>query len=335
MITLLDRFLKGETSAAEEQQLLEWFRQPTTEAGLLAHYQRRWEEANTTISPEMANRMFLQLTAEIEQKSTPNSISIQKSKQPLWQWVVKIAVAAIVVLCASIGSYYYGQQTQESLVARGEMMETFVPYGTRKQIVLPDGSTVWLNAGSVLLHPKTFKGNTRAIYLSGEGNFEVAVDKKKPFIVRTKHLDVEALGTSFGVEAYPGSEITSATLEEGAVRINFNTRHHSPTLLKPNQRIVYHHKRQEIERSNVNAALYASWVNGYMVFKDETFDRIVSHIERQYNVRINYKTQPFKDKRYYLRFAPDETIDQVMGVFSIAADHFSYTIKNSEITIKE
>ena len=84
-----------------------------------------------------------------------------------------------------------------------QLIECFVPKGEKaKQIFLPDGSEVWVNAESILIYPNTFKGDTRTLFLNGEANFKVSRDKKKPFIVKTATLDIEALGTTFNVESY-------------------------------------------------------------------------------------------------------------------------------------
>ena len=94
-----------------------------------------------------------------------------------------------------------------------QLIECFVPKGEKaKQIFLPDGSEVWVNAESILIYPNTFKGDTRTLFLNGEANFKVSRDKKKPFIVKTATLDIEALGTTFNVESYSNSPQTIATL---------------------------------------------------------------------------------------------------------------------------
>jgi ferric-dicitrate binding protein FerR (iron transport regulator) len=126
-------------------------------------------------------------------------------------------VAAIVTVSFASGAachYYWAKQPEQ--VA---FVETIVPLGSKSELKLPDGSTVWLNAGSTLRYPTDYGRATRDIYLEGEGYFKVAKQQEKPFTVHTAWSKIRALGTEFNVKAYPGEELVETTLIKGEVAI--------------------------------------------------------------------------------------------------------------------
>ena len=141
-----------------------------------------------------------------------------------------------------------------------QLIECFVPKGEKaKQIFLPDGSEVWVNAESILIYPNTFKGDTRTLFLNGEANFKVSRDKKKPFIVKTATLDIEALGTTFNVESYSNSPQTIATLEEGKIKISTKDSIPHETILSPNEQFIYDSNTHSREINIVDAQRLSNW----------------------------------------------------------------------------
>lgn len=260
-------------------------------------------------------------------------ISSQKQSPKYLKFNVLIKYAAIVAVAflSSVSIYYFS--ANNALNQPTEFVEFFVPYGKCQKILLADGSTVWLNAGSVLIYPKEFTANTRSVYLSGEANFDVAKNPNQPFIVKTNHLNVEALGTVFSVKSYPGSAFTIATLEEGSIQVDVDDKLNTSSVLKPNEQLSYSHNTGEISIDKVDAAKLSSWKEGYLLFRDAKFEDIVSTLERKYNVDINYDSQKFNTQSYYVRFNPNESLDEALKVLSQITGNFKYTIHNSTVNI--
>lgn len=160
------------------------------------------------------------------------------------------------------------------------------PKGGQYEVVLPDGTHIWLNAASVLKYPVRFAKTERTVELTGEAYFEVAKDPAKPFIVRAADQVVNVLGTHFNINGYPDEKIWKATLLEGAVQIS-SKGNQAPVTLKPGQE--YESDRGNVSVREVNALESIAWKNGEFVFNDEPLESIMNKIARWYDVNIIYE----------------------------------------------
>lgn len=158
------------------------------------------------------------------------------------------------------------------------------PLGGQYQIILPDGSKVWLNAASSLKFPATFSGNERRVELVGEAYFEVAKNKEKPFKVSANNMQVEVLGTHFNIMAYRNENSTNTTLLEGSVKI---IRGNESRTIKPGQQAKA--GDNNIQVLNVNAEDAMAWKNGYFNFSHENIEVIMRKIARWYNIETVYE----------------------------------------------
>jgi len=161
------------------------------------------------------------------------------------------------------------------------------PRGGQYKVVLPDNSIVWLNAASSLRFPIAFTGNTREVELVGEGYFEVAHHKQKPFIVTSTDQQTIVKGTKFNITSYPDDVKKTTTLLEGSVLVKKTSdMGHDDLLLQPNEQVVLQHNR--FTKSHVNAADAISWKNGKFVFNDTPLKNIMQQLARWYDVEIVY-----------------------------------------------
>ena len=161
------------------------------------------------------------------------------------------------------------------------------PRGGTYQIVLPDGSKVWLNAASEIKFPASFEQTkTRTVKLIGEAYFEVAKDKNKPFIVETEQQQVKVLGTHFNINAYPDEKRIRTTLLEGSVQLAYGAK---DLILKPGQQTSLTGKN--IELSDVDTEEAIAWKNGNFVFNDEDLQSIMRKVARWYDVEVVYQDQ--------------------------------------------
>jgi transmembrane sensor len=165
------------------------------------------------------------------------------------------------------------------------------PRGGQYQVVLPDGSKVWLNSASSLKYPAAFTGTNRQVELNGEAYFEVAKDKAHPFKVKTNKETVEVLGTHFNINSYSDEPTIKTTLLEGSVKI---TTANQQQIIKPGEQAVLGSslKIQQADEEEVLA-----WKNGLFMFNDEPLESIMRKVSRWYDVDIQYgdidKTQSF------------------------------------------
>jgi transmembrane sensor len=161
-----------------------------------------------------------------------------------------------------------------------------VPKGGNYTITLQDGTQVWLNSASSLTYPVSFNGKTRSVELKGEAYFEVAQNKKSPFIVNARQSKVTVLGTHFNVMAYENRPSVNTTLLEGSVRLSAGSQ--TAVLVPGEQGIAdLNNARINVTKANINYAM--AWKNGYFMFQNDTIEDIMEQISRWYDVEVEYR----------------------------------------------
>lgn len=203
-----------------------------------------------------------------------------------------------------------------------------VPRGKRSSLQLPDGSKVWVNAGSVLRFPSTFSSEKRMIQVQGEIYIEVVRDESKPFYVQTPKFTVNVLGTSFNVSAYSDEELQSVVLVKGQVAVK--TEMNEEIKLIPNQKLEMNdHKNKVVP---VDVYDYTSWKDGILQFKGETVAEVLKRLSRYYNVEI--KCDPsVAGRRCGGELILFDDVNQVMKSLSLLYE-FTYRFESETIIIE-
>ncbi|SMD01542.1 FecR family protein [Pedobacter africanus] len=200
-------------------------------------------------------------------------------------------------LVIDVSNLKYNDGTDvESAVKEGasfakETMTISTPLGGTYQVALPDGTKIWLNAGSSLKFSAAWKGQPeRKVWLSGEGYFEVAkTARHSSFIVVTAKQQVEVLGTHFNISSYADEHHTATTLLEGSVRVSSALPGvPDDVVLKPNQQSVLTNNNR-ITVKTVDTEQAVAWKNGLFIFNDEPLHQIMKQIARWYNVKVVYE----------------------------------------------
>ena len=190
--------------------------------------------------------------------------------------------SGISVSHTSSGELIYKAMDNAKSTTAYHTLETFK--GEQQQLLLPDGTHVWLNAASSIKFPTAF-GQTRSVSVSGEVYFEVAHDPSKPFLVSSSGQEVEVLGTHFNINAYSDEPATETTLLEGKVKIS--TQVAGSSILKPGQQAKQAAGR--IELNQISSEEVIAWKNGYFMFESEDIGSIMRKISRWYNVEVSYE----------------------------------------------
>jgi hypothetical protein len=208
-----------------------------------------------------------------------------------------------------------------------------VPYGKRFNIVFSDGSKAYLNSGSFIRYPVKFiEDKKREVFLEGEAFFDVAENKNELFIVNSNGINVEVYGTKFNVRNYSEDFNSDIVLVEGSVGIN-NSEVSELTMLKPGFKGSVDKENFRVETSKVNTKIYTSWIDGEVIFRNETFSQILKKLERLYNVTIiNNKNESLDEVFNAAIDVENENIEQVLEYFN-KIYNIEYQIFNNKIII--
>jgi len=211
-----------------------------------------------------------------------------------------------------------------------------VPYGKRFDVVLSDGTHVFLNSGTSLRYPiKFIDGVDRDVFLIGEAYFDVTSDKEHPFIVHADNMNLEVLGTKFNISHYSEDGNINTVLVEGSVELYKDKRNSnnkvSSTLLKPGFKAEWNKVNHKVAIENVDTRIYTSWVEGKLIFRNSTFRQIRTKLERHYNVTIKNRNSDLDSQLFDATF-DIETINEVLETFS-KSYAIDYVIVNNEVII--
>lgn len=192
--------------------------------------------------------------------------------------------------------------------------------GKDYKIILPEGTIAHLNSGSSLKFPSIFSNDLREVEVTGEVLFDVQQDVNRPFIVKTKSMLIEVLGTSFNVNSYEDNNSVYTTLISGSLKV---TDFKNSVILSPNQQAIYSKENSSITVKEVETDIYSSWSQGDFVFKDEKLINIIKSINRWYDFNFIFRDNECKDIRIGMNIKREESFDKIFetlknsGLFSL------------------
>ncbi|SKD00595.1 FecR family protein [Chitinophaga ginsengisegetis] len=351
---LIGRKLAGEASAEELQEL---------EGLLRAHPDLHFPvEAITDIwktTPDPADRAegedaHTRLISRMQEKGIAIGLPTEEQQAAIFQletrtrspWLRYLAAAALAGILITAAAWWWrpaGKAAHSPAIS-----EVTTRNGSRTSIQLPDGSHVWLNAGSKLTYNKDFGNNNREVNLSGEAFFDIAKNADYPFIIHTARMDVRVLGTRFNLKAYPGDKMTEATLLQGSIEASLASRPGERIILKPTEKILVSDDSLHEVKTNdpvmavkhltyyaeqEDAIVETSWMENKLVFRDESFASLAARMERWYGVTIQFADKKKEELRFTGVFA-QENIQQALQALQMTAA-FNYTIHGTEIIINQ
>ena len=289
---LFSKVLTGNASREEKLAFEKWVHQSDENRTVFNDYKKVWQ------STEILKKYDLDKAKLMTQIKILEKLKAARGFFFYWQ-----RAAAVLIIPILIYSAYF---ILSNASPNSEIVENVTtPYGARTSFHLPDGSVVWLNAGSTISYPKHF-GKNREIKLNGEAYLEVQKDKK-PFIVKSVYGDVKVLGTKFNVFAYE-NEPFRTTLVEGAVAIK-DFQNSKELILEPGFQYTAQKGSGILEK--VIPEMYTSWKDGKMVFRREPFGLVAKRLERWFNVSIKLEGEAIKNL-WYTGTIEMETVSEVL-----------------------
>ena len=288
-IELLHRLIAGTTTEEENRELMEWFRQCASKEEFFMLFETAWKESPDEMPRDVQERMYRRLSRELDEKKTKTILLRSRFSWKVWP---QIAVACIIIVLGLVNYRMNDKQKQLST----QNFTVFAEKGQRAFITLPDSTKVWLNSDTKISYPADYGLKERNVTLVGEAYFEVAKNPDKRFIVEAKGMQVEALGTSFNVNAYQNDNKIIASLFSGSVRVSYD-RH--VAILKPHESVKVDLLNRSFSRykdeSMQNIAL---WRKNEITFDGESLEEITHIMSRLYNTTICIEDESLKKVCY-------------------------------------
>ncbi|MBR5350612.1 MAG: FecR family protein [Prevotella sp.] len=239
------------------------------------------------------------------------------------KWLAAAAILLLILL--PLGSYWRGSTDVKDSFSD---MEIVTANGSNTRLTLPDGSLVWLNAGSKITYSQGFGVADRQLRLEGEGYFEVEHNEKLPFEVKTTDVNLRVLGTQFNFRNYSEDATVTVSLIKGKVFLDNN--HNSQSLeLNPNEKMTYDKSTRKMTKCSFNAVRSNSWTHHVIAFDDEPLQQIANDLMRAYNVKIEV-AEDLKDYTFYGSFNLDSnSIEDILKALSMA-NQMQYKYQNGK-----
>lgn len=322
-IQLFDKFLLKQASTEEIQVLIQWLK---SEGSFQDWADEEWNAAASEMDTKLQRKLFGEIKEKISQIDRTCLPEKENRPRKFYLWSARVASVILLLLMTGLSVYYY---TMSQMIMPDMIVS--VEKGQKANVVLPDGSKVWVNSDSRLSYGSRFNQKERVLSLEGEAYFEVTPDKDRPFIVETDELAVRALGTSFNVKSYEEEKDASTVLMTGKVEV---TSDYDRLVLNPNERIVFNKQTGHMEKSTVeNTGDYINWKYNALTFNGETFENIVHTLERYYNTRIVFESETLK--KYRFTGTPGNTsLESILQILSLTSP-LSYEVRDSMIILRE
>ncbi|REA64327.1 hypothetical protein DSL64_01900 [Dyadobacter luteus] len=268
-----------------------------------------WEELREEVSPEPVSLIF----------NTAHIVRIPTS----------FAACIAVIFSVWYLSGKSGFSPQDSKSASVAFKSLRTSGGERRKYELPDGTVVFLNAGSELRYPENFTDTSRTAWLTGEAFFEVAKDSLRPFTIHTSHSETRVLGTAFSLKAYVEDPMTTLIVQEGKVRFSDTENKESHLILTANEKGIL--QSGQLESSNVYAAGYTGWKENKLVLNNQQLTEIVPILERWYGIKVNVSSSELGIRRCTGTFA-NPTLKSLMASLGYSMN-FKYKIHDNDVLI--
>ncbi|WP_170117580.1 FecR family protein [Chitinophaga ginsengisoli] len=317
---LLGYLVNNNINAEDYEELMQYLGEATENPALQSTIDRIWAELTPTqqLNPDESDALYQQIT--------DNPRFVQQPIHIKRRWLSYAAVI-LLLLATGAGTYLWFASSRTTSLAYKEVS---VPPGQRLQLKLADSSIVWLKAGSTLRYPVSFTGNTRELFLSGEGYFDVTHRDNQPFLVHTGGVTTKVLGTAFNIQAYD-QQLTVAVVNgkvsvaEGDTKLG---------VIVANQLLEYHLQNKQVALKDTIAGNMIAWTKGELILDNVTMEEAAVTIGKWYNVAIVFADPELKKSRFSFSFLHEENIGEVMNMIS-QLNGFSYHIEGDTITISK
>ncbi len=315
---ILIKYLRGYFSLNEKAVVDEYFTGKRYDKELTEVLKEHWDELN---SGNVADRKDLSPVLD----RIGHELSLRPARRIstlklVLQWYAK---AAAILLFPVLAATFFWSRTDNPSDA---WIEIHSPFGAQTRFTLPDGSSGWLNSGSVIKYPLEFRSE-RTVKLNGEAYFDVMKNPASPFTVHTGSVDVKVTGTSFNVVSYDTDSLSEIVVTSGKIEVLFGKGKAGLSLL-PDERLVYHKQTGNLVKSLVDVQGFTSWKTGRLIFLNDNLDEAVRKIARFYHAKI--RVDPEVDRNQSFRaIVEKESLEEVLRYMKLTMN-LDYAIQEQK-----
>jgi ferric-dicitrate binding protein FerR (iron transport regulator) len=359
--SLIIKYLEGKATLNETKQIAEWLDIDNKNRLYFITLKKTFIELklNKQDNNSSAKTAYQKFCDRIEHEEQLKEVEDDSEYSIFSNQFLKYAAILIIFLVVGGGAFLIGRMSNK--VQNNSYCEISAPLGGKSSVVLPDGTKIWLNAGSKIKYDGEFNINSRELFLEGEAYFDVS-KKKLPFIVHTSDIDIRVFGTSFNVKSYPDEDRIETTLVEGSIRIE-SKESNEPLYLSPKEKLIFHKLNRKtdikvasidtvketnkvtiteaIEKTtdlgpieiskNVNTEESVSWKDGSLIFNQESLESLAKKLERKYDITFSFENEDLKNYSFSgtLRDFP---LEQVLKAIKFTSP-ISYTINERNVVL--
>jgi ferric-dicitrate binding protein FerR (iron transport regulator) len=306
---LILKYLKGKISKSETSQLVEWLNSDPRNKDYFHHIKKEWnprdhaDENTEDAFKELQSKLFLHRS--LKNQIAPSGYSTKHT-------LINISKAAVILAIGIIAGYFWKKTPVENKKKQSQYTEIETSRGQRSTITLPDSTKIWLNSASTLRFASGNFNKNREVHLQGEAFFEVKPLRKGIFTVKTSDYHIHVSGTAFNVRAYEEAGYTETSLVEGKVTVDGHGR---SIQLSPKEKLIYQSDHFTIQKGNIYPS--TAWKEGVFCFDQTSLKKLITRLERWYNVEIHLSTPELENIEYSGVFKNDEKIREVLDVIKM------------------
>lgn len=290
MDELLMKYIKGETTPEEREKVVRWLDEDPEHIHQYRSLRKLYD---------------ISLWSPIEESQQEEKQT--RTLKPVWIEFLKVAA---VILVTFLGTKAFFDWKEDPV----KMQTVIVPAGQRAELLLADGTKVWLNSRSKLKFPDRFQKDARNVELDGEGYFEVTHKEEAPFTVHTSRYDVKVLGTEFNVKAYNSKNQFEASLLKGSVEVS-NMNKSQVVRLRPDEQVIS--DGSQLIRSVILDKNYFRWKEGLLCLDDESIGGLIDKLELYYDVKIIVQQASLIYHHYSGKFRISDGVEHVLKVLQL------------------
>ncbi|MDF9799608.1 transmembrane sensor [Catalinimonas alkaloidigena] len=326
----------------KDEHFVQWVLRPDKKTDA---YWKAWIRENpeklkeVRLAREMISSFRYQHSYRLPQDTHDNMLNRLRTKQVLSKydkpkkasWYVRIAASVLIAILGGMGVWQFSQESQVKETQPVPLVVKRTQKGEKLTVRLPDGSTVKLNANSILVFPEVFAHKTRYIKLEGEALFEVARDAARPFIITSGGVETRVLGTSFNIRAYEDESEVAVAVVSGKVSVKGSGT--EQVQLSPNEVSYYHKADASLMAKKQDVSDLIAWTKNILIFHEDPAEEVWKKLEDWYGVNIIVPKTQVIQGNYSGRYH-NESLERVLDGISYASE-FSYEIQeNKNVIIK-